>query len=125
MDCIDVCRENCLQLLVDSDLWHTRRQYRFNLSATTLVIIYGWIWLKRAGIHLDLLFYVKAMITIGFMYVIVVLGAQLFSIHATRLFLIVPTILLSFIGVMMVLIMTWAMKLFPKSLLQNILKRSR
>lgn len=84
------------------------------LSATTLVIIYGWIWLKRAGIHLDLLFYVKAMITIGFMYVIVVLGAQLFSIHATRLFLIVPTILLSFIGVMMVLIMTWAMKLFLK-----------
>lgn len=125
MDCIDVCRENCLQLLVDSDLWHTRRQYRFNPFSDDFSH-YLWLDLAEAGwIHLDLLFYVKAMITIGFMYVIVVLGAQLFSIHATRLFLIVPTILLSFIGVMMVLIMTWAMKLFPKSLLQNILKRSR
>nr|WP_289038347.1 polysaccharide biosynthesis protein [uncultured Allobacillus sp.] len=95
------------------------------LSAATLVIIYFWIWMKRSSIHIDVLFYIKAVVTIGLMYGVVVFMAQLFSIHATRLFLIVPTIALSLVGVITVFTMAWAMKLFPKNFLQNILKKSR
>ncbi len=95
------------------------------LSALLLVMIFYWIWARESGLRIEWLFYVKAVLAVLVMFGVVTGLAQLFSGEMSRLGLILPTLVLSTVGAIVLVVLVWVMNILPRDFIHQLRSRKK